>query len=60
MEEPLGEKNAELSDHSDSDTTKKAWGPCTTSVWMFTGKTIDYCVKDASGRVYAAGSIPAT
>ena len=35
-------------------------GLCTTSVWMLTGKTIDYCVKDASGRVYAAGSIPAT
>jgi hypothetical protein len=32
----------------------------TTSVWMFTGKTIDYCVKDASGRIYAAGSIRAT
>ena len=23
-------------------------------------KTIDYCVKDGSGRIYAAGSIPAT
>jgi len=23
-------------------------------------KTISYCVKDCSGRIYAAGSIPAT
>ena len=23
-------------------------------------KTISYCVKDGSGRIYAAGSIPAT
>jgi hypothetical protein len=23
-------------------------------------KTIDYCVKDGSGHIYAAGSIPAT
>src|SRR5467141_741014 len=55
-------KKAELSDHADSDTTKEAppWRLCTTSVWDVHKKTISYCVKDGSGRVYSAGSIPAT
>jgi transposase len=55
-------KKAELSDRADSDTTKEAppWRLCTTSVWMFTRKTINYCVKDGSGRIHAEGAIPTT
>jgi transposase len=45
-------KKAELSDRADSDTTKEYIGLDVHK------KTINYRVKDGSGRIYAEGSIP--
>src|SRR5882724_6022086 len=55
-------KKAELSDPADSDTTKEA-PPMENMYYIGLDvhkKTISYCVKDGSGRIYAEAEIPAT
>jgi hypothetical protein len=55
-------KKAEISDRADSDYNQ---GGSLMETMYYIGldvhkKTISYCVKDGSGRIYAEGSIPAT